>query len=91
LKVTYHRLIDGEHTWHYIHQQLDVSWEMVDECAHVIVHLEHANEQQDFELVETAAVIASLEQQVQVLQLLVPPAPATPAVEPNAVSDVDEA
>jgi hypothetical protein len=54
---------------------------MVDECAHVIIHLEHANEQQDFELVETAAVIASLEQQVQVLQLLVPPAPATPAVE----------
>jgi hypothetical protein len=64
---------------------------MVDECTHVIIHLKHANEQQGFEPVETAAVIASLEQQVQVLQLLVPPAPAAPAVEPNPVSDVDEA
>jgi hypothetical protein len=35
-------------------------------------------------------VIASLEQQVQVLQLQVPPAPATPTVEPDIMSDVDE-
>jgi hypothetical protein len=28
----------------------------------VIIHLEHANEQQDFELAERAVVIASLEQ-----------------------------
>jgi hypothetical protein len=41
----------------------------VDERTHVIIHLEHANEQQDLELKERAVVIASLEQQVQVLQL----------------------
>jgi hypothetical protein len=34
-------------------------------------------------------VIASLEQQVQALQLQVPPTPAA-AIEPDAVSDVDE-
>jgi hypothetical protein len=34
-------------------------------------------------------VITSLEQQVQVLQLQVPPAPPEPA-EPDVVSDVDE-
>jgi hypothetical protein len=61
---------------------------MVDERTHVIVHLKHANEQQDFELAERAAMIASLEQQFQVLQLLVPPAPAAPTFEPDAVSDV---
>jgi hypothetical protein len=33
----------------------------------------HTNEQQDLELEERAAVITSLEQQVQVLQLQVPP------------------
>jgi hypothetical protein len=64
---------------------------MVDERTHAVLHLEHANEQQDFELVERAAVIASLEQQVQVLQLLVPLAPVAPAVETDAMSDVDEA
>jgi hypothetical protein len=62
LKVACHRFSDVEHTWHYIRQQLDVSWEMVDERTHVIIHLEHANEQQDFELTERAVVIASLEQ-----------------------------
>jgi hypothetical protein len=36
-------------------------------------------------------VNTSLEQQFQVLQLLVPPAPAAPIVEPDAVSDIDEA
>jgi hypothetical protein len=35
-------------------------------------------------------VIASLEQQVHVLQLQVPPPPASPAIEPDVVSDVDE-
>jgi hypothetical protein len=87
----YRCLSDAEHAWHYIHQQLDASREMVDERTHAIIHLEHANEQQDFELMERAAVIASLEQQVQMLQLLVPPAPATPAVENGIMSDVDEA
>jgi hypothetical protein len=91
LKVMYCRLSDAEHAWHYIHQQLDVSREMVDERTHVIIHLEHANEKQDFELTERAAVIASLEQQVRMLQLLMPPAPAAPTVELDAVSNVDEA
>jgi hypothetical protein len=62
LKVAYRRLIDAEHAWHYIHQQLDASREMVDERTHMIIHLEHTNEQQDFELAERALVIASLEQ-----------------------------
>jgi hypothetical protein len=53
--------------WHYIRQHLDASQELVDERTNVIIHLEHANEQQDLELVERAAVIASLEQQVQML------------------------
>jgi hypothetical protein len=91
LKVTYRRLNKVKHTWHYIHQQLDASREMVDEHTHAIVHLKHASEQQDLELEERAAVIASLEQQVQVLHLHMPPAPAAPAVEPDAISDVDEA
>jgi hypothetical protein len=60
---------------------------MVDERTDATIHLEHANEQQDFELTERAVVIASLEQQVQMLQLLVPPALTAPVVEP----DVDEA
>jgi hypothetical protein len=42
---------------------------MVDERTHAIIHLEHTNEQQDLELEERAAVISSLEQHVQVLQL----------------------
>jgi hypothetical protein len=66
-----------------------VSHELVDERTHAIIHLEHANKQQDVELEERAVVITSLEQQVQVLQLQVPHAPAVPA-EPNVVSDVDE-
>jgi hypothetical protein len=37
---------------------------MVDKCTHVIIHLEHANEQQDFELTERVVVVASLEKQV---------------------------
>jgi hypothetical protein len=35
-------------------------------------------------------VITSLEQQVRMLQLQVPPAPATPTVEPDAMSDVNK-
>jgi hypothetical protein len=33
----------------------------VDERTHMIIHLKHVNEQQDLELEEKAAVIASLE------------------------------
>jgi hypothetical protein len=57
---------------------------MVDKHTHAIIHLEHANEQHDFELAERAAVIASLEQQVQMLQLLVPPTPAAPLWSPTS-------
>jgi hypothetical protein len=39
---------------------------------------------------ERVVMITSPEQQVWVLQLLVPPAVTAPAVEPDAVSDVDE-
>jgi uncharacterized protein YktB (UPF0637 family) len=52
LKVAYRRLSDAKHACHYIRQQLDASREMVDEHTHAIIHLEHTNEQQDFELVE---------------------------------------
>jgi hypothetical protein len=57
---------------------------MLDERTHAIIHLEHHVEQQDLELKERAAMIADLEQLLQV-----PPAPTTPA-EPNAESDVNE-
>jgi hypothetical protein len=59
---------------------------MLDERTHTIIHREHYVEQQDLELEERAAMIADLEQQLQVLQLQVSPAPA----EPNAESDIDE-
>jgi hypothetical protein len=62
LKVAYRHLSEAEHAWYYFRQQLDASREMVDERTHTIIHLEHANEKQDFELVERAAVIATLEQ-----------------------------
>jgi hypothetical protein len=57
----YHCLSEAEHAWHYTRQQLDTSRELVDEHTHAIIHLEHANEQQDLELEEGAAVITSLE------------------------------
>jgi hypothetical protein len=57
----YHRLSEADHTWHYIRQQLDASCELVDERTHVIVHLEHTNQQLDLELEERVVVIASLE------------------------------
>jgi hypothetical protein len=65
---------------------------MLDEHTHMIIHLEHHVEQQDLDLEQSTAMIADLEQQLQVLQLQVPPAPAAPAaaVEPDAESDVDE-
>jgi hypothetical protein len=69
LNVTYHHLNEGEYGWSYTWQQLDAARELVDERTHMIIHLEHANEQQDLELEERAALIASLEQQIQVLQL----------------------
>jgi hypothetical protein len=68
---------------------------MLDERTHAIIHRKHHIEQQDLDLEQRAATIADLEQQLQVLQLQVPPAPvahATPAAptEPDAESDVDE-
>jgi hypothetical protein len=65
---------------------------MLDECTHAIIHLEHHVKQQNLELEEREVMIADLEQQLQVLQLQVPPAPAAPAAptEPDAESDVDE-
>jgi hypothetical protein len=62
---------------------------MVDKRTHTIIHLEHHVKQQDLDLEERAAMITTLEQQLQVLQLQVPPAPVAPA-EPKAESDVDE-
>jgi hypothetical protein len=86
----YRRLSEAEHGWHYFCQQLDAACEMLDERMHAIIHLEHHVEQQDLDLEQRAAMIADLEQQLQVLQLQVPlAAPAAPA-EPDAESDVDE-
>jgi hypothetical protein len=87
LQVVYRRLSEAEHGWHYFCQQLDVAHEVLDECTHVIIHLEHHIEQQDLELEERAATITDLEQQLQVPPA--PTAPATPA-ELDAESDVDE-
>jgi hypothetical protein len=65
---------------------------MLDERTHAIIHPEHHVEQQDLELEQRLVTIADLEQQLQVLQLLVPPAPAMPAAPAKAdtESDVDE-
>jgi hypothetical protein len=41
LQVMYRRLSEAEHRWHYFRQQLDAACEMLDECTHVIIHLEH--------------------------------------------------
>jgi hypothetical protein len=92
LQIAYRRLSEAEHEWHYFHQQLDAAREMLDVRMHMIIHLEHHVEQQDLELEQRAATIANLEQQLQVLQLQLPPAPAVPAApaEPDAESDVDE-
>jgi hypothetical protein len=87
LHVTYRRLSEAEHEWHYFRQQLDAAREMLGECTDAIIHLEHHIEQQDLELEERVAMIANLEQQLQV-----PPAAAAPAApaKPDAESDVDE-
>jgi chromosome segregation ATPase len=92
LQVMYRRLSEAEHRWHYFRQQLDAAREMLDERTHAIIHLEHHVEQQDLDLEQRAATIANLEQQLQVLQLQVTPAPAAPAApaEPDTESDVDE-
>jgi hypothetical protein len=83
----YCRLSEAEHGWPYFRQQLDAAREMLDVRTHAIIHLEHHVEQQDLQLEQRAAMIADLEQQLQV-----PPAPAAPAapVGPDAESDVDE-
>jgi hypothetical protein len=57
----YYHVSEAEHVWHYIRQQLDTSHELVDERTHMIIHLEHTNEQHNLELEERAVVIASLE------------------------------
>ncbi len=95
LQVAYRRLSEAEHGWHYFRQQLDAACEMLDERTHAIIHLERHIEQQDLDLEQRAAMIADLEQQLQVLQLQVPPAPTAPVApaalaEPDAESDVDE-
>jgi DNA repair exonuclease SbcCD ATPase subunit len=92
IQSAYRRLREAEHGWHYFRQQLDAAREMLDVRTHAIIHLEHHIEQQDLELKQRAATIADLKQQLQVLQLQVPPAPAAPVAhaEPSAESDVDE-
>jgi hypothetical protein len=87
LQITYCRLSKAEHGSHYFRQQLDAAREMLDVRTHAIIHLEHHVEQQDLELEQRVAMIANLEQQLQV-----PPAPAAPAApaEPDTESDVDE-
>jgi hypothetical protein len=62
LMVTYYRLSEVEHRWNYTRQQLDAAHEIVDERTHAIIHLEHANEQQDLKLEERVAMIASIQQ-----------------------------
>jgi hypothetical protein len=88
----YRRLCEAEHGWHYSRQQLEVARVMVDERTHAIIHLEHHVEQQYLDLEERAAMIATLEQQLQALHLQMPPAPAAPVAfdEPDAKSDIDE-
>jgi hypothetical protein len=92
LHITYRRLSEAEHGWHYFCQQLDAACGMLGVRTHAIIHLEHHIEQQDLELEQRTATIADLEQQLQVLQLQVPSAPVAPAAptEPDAESDVDE-
>jgi hypothetical protein len=92
LQVAYRRLSEAEHGWHYARHQLDAAHAMVDEHTHAIIHMEHHIEQQDLDLKERATMIATLKQQVQALQLQVPPAPTTHAApdEPDVESDVDE-
>jgi hypothetical protein len=62
LQVTYRRLSEAEHGWHYFLQQLDVARVMLDERTHLIIHLKHHIEQQDLELEERLVMITDLEQ-----------------------------
>jgi cell division protein FtsB len=64
LKVTYLHLSEAEHKWNYACQQLDTTREEVGTHSHVIIHLEHAMEQQDLKLEERAVTIATLEKQL---------------------------
>jgi hypothetical protein len=84
LHVAYRHLSEAEHRWNYTRQQLDSACEVVDTRTHAIMHLENAIETENLELKERAAMIATLEQQLQA-----PPAPEVPA-KSDAVSDVDE-
>jgi hypothetical protein len=45
LKVAYRRLSEAEHGWSYTRQQLDATHVEVDQRTHMIIHLEHANEE----------------------------------------------
>ena len=89
LQVAYRRLSEAEHGLNYARQQLDLAREEVETRTHAIVHLENALETQDATIGEMAEQITTLEQQVQVLQLQVPPAPEDPD-EADATSGVDE-
>jgi hypothetical protein len=62
LLVTYCCLGNIEHGLNYNRQQLDLAREEVNTHTHAIIHLEHAIEQQDLELEERTATIATLEQ-----------------------------
>jgi hypothetical protein len=89
LQVEYRRLNEAKDGWNFTRRQLDLIREVVDTCTNVIIHFEPAIEQQDLKLKERAVTIATLKQQLQVVQLQTPPTPEAPT-EPDAVSDVDE-
>jgi hypothetical protein len=61
----------------------------VDTRTHAIVHLENVVEMQDFELEERVEQIATLKQQLQVLQLQVPPTPED-LDKANMISGIDK-
>jgi hypothetical protein len=61
----------------------------MDTRTHVIMHLENTIEMQDDEHEERVETIANLEQQLQVLQLQVPPTPED-RDEADAMSGADE-
>jgi hypothetical protein len=63
---------------------------MLDERTHAIIHLEHHVEQQDLDLEQRAAMIADLEQQLQVPPTTAAPTTPTAPAEPDTESDVDE-
>jgi hypothetical protein len=89
LQVEYRHLNEAKDGWNFTHRQLDLIREVVDTYTNVIIHFEHAIEQQDLKLKERAVTIATLKQQLQVVQLQTPPTPEAPT-EPDAVSDVNE-